>query len=167
MDVESNEASKTTQKTNITGSMANEKVLLRQAIDEFAEAFQSKNLERILALYAPDILAYDLMPPLQHKGIDAWRKLWQSSLPMMDGDIKSEVRDLTIEVNQDLAFCYGLSHFSLTGGKQNVDTWMRWTAGFKKINDKWLVTHEHTSYPTDMQSGKALMNLKPEDTVTH
>jgi ketosteroid isomerase-like protein len=44
---------------------------------------------------------------------------------------------------------------------QKSDFWLRWTACYRKANGKWLITHEHVSVPVDMESGKALLDLKP------
>jgi ketosteroid isomerase-like protein len=45
---------------------------------------------------------------------------------------------------------------------EKMDLWMRSTMCFKNISGKWLITHEQYSVPVDFESGKALMNLKPE-----
>jgi ketosteroid isomerase-like protein len=136
---------------------------IRQSIESFMRAFRAKDLQGIIACYAPSVVAYDMMPPLRYTGIQAWEKIWEQSLAMMDGTIEPEIRDLTIDVSAsgDLALCHGLNHFVLKGGKEAVDMWFRWTAGFRKINGKWLVTHEHTSVPSEMESGKSLTDLKP------
>ncbi|TWT25864.1 nuclear transport factor 2 family protein [Planomicrobium sp. CPCC 101110] len=36
----------------------------------------------------------------------------------------------------------------------------RFTFCLKKINESWLITHEHSSLPIDIQSGKGIFNLK-------
>lgn len=77
----------------------NDEELIRQSIRGFQGAFRTKDLDGIIFYYAPDVVAYDLLPPLQHKGIQAWRSVWE---PMMKGDIDMEVRDLKIEVSGNL-----------------------------------------------------------------
>jgi len=42
-----------------------------------------------------------------------------------------------------------------------VDMWWRATNCFRKIDGKWVVAHGHSSEPFDMESGKALLDLKP------
>jgi ketosteroid isomerase-like protein len=45
---------------------------------------------------------------------------------------------------------------------QNVDLWFRATLGFRKIDGKWTITHEHSSVPFYMDgSFKAAIDLKP------
>lgn len=35
------------------------------------------------------------------------------------------------------------------------------TICFRKLDGKWMVTHEHNSVPFDVESGKASLDLKP------
>ena len=44
--------------------------------------------------------------------------------------------------------------------------WLRWTLGFRKIDGRWRVAHEHVSVPFDMESGKAMLDLKPATSLT-
>lgn len=48
-----------------------------------------------------------------------------------------------------------------TKGGQAISMWVRWTACFRKLGGKWLVTHEQVSVPIDMDSGRALLDLEP------
>ena len=44
---------------------------------------------------------------------------------------------------------------------QKTDYWLRWTACFRKINGKWLIVHHQNSVPVDLQTGRAVLSLKP------
>jgi ketosteroid isomerase-like protein len=69
---------------------------------------------------------------------------------------------LTIAASDDVAFSYSLNR---TGGTTKtgaqVDRWLRWTAGYRKTNGKWLIVHEQVSVPVDARNDKALLDLKP------
>ena len=39
--------------------------------------------------------------------------------------------------------------------------WFRETVGYRKIAGRWKVTHQHSSVPFDMTSGKPLLDLRP------
>src|SRR5215831_18954195 len=41
---------------------------IRQWVDRWAKAFRTHDVHAILALYAPGVVAYDLVPPLQYVG---------------------------------------------------------------------------------------------------
>jgi ketosteroid isomerase-like protein len=44
---------------------------------------------------------------------------------------------------------------------QQADSWLRWTACYRKIDGRWLIVHEHVSVPVDLKSGRALTDLTP------
>jgi ketosteroid isomerase-like protein len=39
--------------------------------------------------------------------------------------------------------------------------WWRTTVCFRKIDEKWMVMHEHNSVSFDAESGKASLDFKP------
>ncbi len=135
---------------------------IRQLIDDWIEAFRAKDVERIMSFYAQDVVAYDIVPPLQYKSAADYRKDWEAMLAMSEGPLGYEASDMRVVAGDDTAFCHCLNHVSgkMTGGKA-FDNWMRVTVGYKKIDGKWLVVHEHVSAPIDMESGKGLFDLKP------
>lgn len=140
----------------------NNETAIRKLIDDWATAVQAKDISRIMACYAPEVVAYDLPPPLQFKGADAYRKDWEAYLPMMTDGMRFEMRDLTVVADDKLGFAHYLSHFT---GKEadgkDIDVWARATDCYRKIGGKWLVVHEHMSVPIDMDENKALFDVKP------
>ena len=92
---------------------------------------------------------------MNKKGIEKW-------FAQHEGVIDCEIRDLSISTGDDVAFCHYL--YRITGTMTNgnkVDMWVRATLCFRKIERNWLITHEHDSEPFDMQTFKALLDLKP------
>jgi ketosteroid isomerase-like protein len=65
-------------------------------------------------------------------------------------------------VNDDLAFTHSVNRMrgTLKSGER-TDLWLRWTACFRKIGGRWLITHEHVSVPADLENGKAMLDLRP------
>jgi ketosteroid isomerase-like protein len=113
--------------------------------------------------YAPDVQEFDAVNSLQYiVGIDGPRKRADEWFAAYQGPISYQVRDLNITAGSDIAFCHFLYHISgtMTNG-QEVDMWLRATLGCQKLDGKWLVTHEHSSVPFDVGSGKASLELKP------
>lgn len=115
-----------------------------------------------MALYAPDIVSFDLGPPLRHVGATAKRQNWVDAFAMYQPPLGYEMRDLTIAVGDDVAFGHSLNRISgtLKNGHRS-DHWLRWTACFRKIDGKWLIVHDHVSLPVDFESGRALFDLEP------
>ena len=136
---------------------------IRQGAESWAKAVHDKNADRVLSHYAPQVRTFDLAPPLQYLGpsgsmrkdLEAWFKTW-------DGPIGYEIRDMKVELGGDIAFAHSLNRISGTKTDgEKADVWVRATVGYRKIDGKWLVTHEHVSVPFDMQTFKASIDLKP------
>jgi len=46
---------------------------LRALFDERSDAMRANDIERVMALYADDVVYFDLVPPLSYSGADALR----------------------------------------------------------------------------------------------
>lgn len=135
---------------------------IRQRIDLLVEAVRVMDLERVMAMYARDLVSFDIEPPLRHIGTDAKRQNWTKVFSMYQGPLEYEIRDLAITVGDHVAFGHSLNRISGTlknGGR--TDLWVRWTTGFRKIDGSWLIAHDQVSVPLDLESGNALLSLEP------
>jgi ketosteroid isomerase-like protein len=135
---------------------------IRRRIDELVEAIRAMDLEGVKSIYAPTIVAFDIVPPLQHLGAAAQWANWADVFTAYKPPLGYEVRDLAITVSADLAFGHSLNRINgaLKNGKR-TDFWLRWTTCFRKIDGNWLIAHHHASVPLDVESGRALLNLEP------
>lgn len=134
---------------------------IRQLIDTLAAAVRAKDLDSVARFFAPDIVSYDVEPPLRHVGAQAKAANWARVFGAYE-QLDYEVRDLTVTVGGDVAFVRSLNRLSgtLADGRR-TGTWVRWTGCFRKIDGSWLIAHDHVSVPLDMASGKALLDLEP------
>ena len=134
---------------------------IRQRIDKLEAAIRVMDLNSVMSIYAPDIVSFDLEPPLQHVGAEA-KKNWLNAFSMYQRPLGYEIRDLTITVGDDVAFGHGLIRVSGTMTNGNgTEGWLRSTTCFRKINGMWLIAHDQVSAPLDLGSGRALLNLEP------
>jgi ketosteroid isomerase-like protein len=46
---------------------------IRQRIDTLVEAIGAMDLDTVMSMYAPDVVSFDIEPPLQHVGAAAKR----------------------------------------------------------------------------------------------
>ena len=139
-----------------------DEVNIRQRIDKLVEAIRAMSLEGVMSIYAPNIVSFDIVPPLQHVGAEAKRKNWIDAFAMYQHPLDYEIRDLTITVGDDVAFAYSLNRISGTLKNGNrTDFWLRSTTCFRRIDGNWLIVHDQVSVPLDLESSRALMNLKP------
>lgn len=135
---------------------------VRRLLDTWVDAAHEKDVAGLMACYAPSVVAFDLMPPLEITGADAYKKNWELAFSMSEGPFGVELRDLEISASDDVAFAHALEHITTTStdGKP-VDFWLRMTADFRRIDGAWKIVHEHTSVPIEMSTEKPLFDLEP------
>jgi uncharacterized protein (TIGR02246 family) len=143
---------------------ANDQAEIRQLLDRWTKAFRARDLNGIMSIYEPGqaLVAYDIVPPLQYTGFEAYKKDYQEFLDQFSGAIEIEMQDLTIVAGDTVAFSRGLERMSGTlKNGQKFDAWVRFTECYRKTNGHWLAIHDHISVPVDLDSGKAALGLKP------
>jgi len=135
--------------------------LIRQRVQDLANAIRAKDIDSVMSLYAPNIVSFDIVPPLRYVGAHGKRRAWNGAFAAY-GDIAYEVRDLDVTTQGEVAFVHSVNRVSgsLARG-DTIDLWLRWTACFRRIDGVWLVAHDHVSVPADLEHGKAVLNLTP------
>jgi ketosteroid isomerase-like protein len=142
--------------------MASTQSEVRALLDSRSEAMRLKDIDRLMALYSPDIVYFDLVPPLQYVGSAALRDRFSHWFEGWEGPIGMEIHDVKISASGDVAAASMLLRAS--GTRKNgheVGYWVRTTNSCQRSNDGWLITHEHVSLPVDIASGRAVMDLVP------
>jgi ketosteroid isomerase-like protein len=127
------------------GTAANDEAEVRQLLDRWAKAFRARDLDGIMSIYEPGqaLVSYDLVPPLQYTGFEAYKKDYQEFLDQFQGAIDIEYRDLTIIAGDTVAFSRGLERMNGTlKNGQKFDAWMRFTECYRKTNGRWLAIHD-------------------------
>ena len=146
-------------------ALTNASALLGSAmLDRWAKAMHDRDLKRIMAMYAPgnQLVAYDIVPPLQYVGHQAYSEDYRNFVAGYKGPIDVAYPDMHLVVEGNLGCAFGLERLSgtLTSGKKS-DMWVRFTSVFRKIGGRWFDVHDHVSVPTDFNTGKSLLELKP------
>ncbi len=136
--------------------------MIGQQIDKIIESIRAKDLEGLRQLYAPDVVSFDVEPPLQHGGIAAKLTNWANAFAFFQ-DVTYEVRDLKITAGDEVAFghCFGRLSGTLRNGTATSGMWVRATFCFRKIDGDWVIVHDQASVPFDVASGKGVTDLEP------
>jgi len=143
---------------------ANNETEIRKVLDQWAKAFHARDLNGIMSIYEPGdaLVSYDIVPPLQYSGYEAYKKDYQEFLDQFQGPVEIEYRDLKIVAGDTVAFSRGLERMTGTlKNGQKFDTWVRFTECYRKTNGRWLAIHDHISVPVDLDTGKAVLDAKP------
>jgi ketosteroid isomerase-like protein len=122
--------------------------ILRMRIDEIAQAIRDKDVVRLMAFYAHDVVAFDVRPPLDTRGADAYRQNFERWFGSFEGPLSFEVKNLRVVAGEATAFCHFIA--LIVGAKPGRVTgyWVRGTTCFERRDGNWLVTHEHISMPS-------------------
>jgi uncharacterized protein (TIGR02246 family) len=143
-------------------AMASTQSEVRALLDSRSEAARTKDIDRLMSLYSPDIVYFDVVPGLRYTGSDALRGRFSQWFDGFKSSIGQEIHDLNIRVSGDLAVAHMLVR---AGGTLNnvheVGYWVRGTTACQRSNERWLIAHEHVSVPVDPESGSAAMDLAP------
>jgi uncharacterized protein (TIGR02246 family) len=138
---------------------------IRARIENWAEASRAKDVGAIMASYAPDTLSFDCHSHLQFKGAAALRQHLEACMACMQGSMSFEIHDLDLAAHGDVAFGHYLARYGATGpGGEQHSGWLRATVCLRKVAGEWLIVHDHCSVPFDPQSGRAMLDVAPEQT---
>ena len=145
-------------------SIASSEALIRNLLEKRAAAVRAKDVAATLSPWIPEVVNYDLAPPLQYvcaeahnaDGLKDWFDSWK-------GPIGYDLHDFSITSVEDLAYGCGLVHMSGTRtDSEETDVWVRQTVCLRRIGGAWKIVHEHTSVPFYMDgSYKAAVDLTP------
>ena len=91
---------------------------IRAFLDSRSEAISTGDLDRLMSFYSPNIVYFDIVPPLQYVG-SALRERFSHWFDGFEGSIGQEVHDLTIVTSGDVALASMLIRAS--GTRKNGD----------------------------------------------
>lgn len=121
---------------------------IRDLVESWARAVRAKNLDGILANHSPEMLMFDVPPPIQSKGIEAYKKTWDVFFAWSKEPCVFEIGEMNITAGADVAFATAMMRCAgtETNGDQ-IELDFRLTIGLRKIGGHWMVMHEHHSIP--------------------
>ncbi len=123
---------------------------IRALVEQWASAVRAKDLQGITANHSPEILMFDVPPPLRSVGIDAYRKTWELFFSWSDNPVVYDFDELDVTAGNDVAYVTALMRCAGTevNGKR-IKLGFRLTMGLRKIRGQWTVMHEHHSIPAE------------------
>lgn len=121
---------------------------IKQVGSGWRTAFEARDVDAIMSFYAPEIVTFDIEPPLRLQGLEANRENWVRLFGAFDNDIRIEPADVQVIVEGAIVVVHELAQ--ITGSKmgQPYSEWTRCTNVLRNIGGEWLIVHAHTSVPT-------------------
>jgi uncharacterized protein (TIGR02246 family) len=129
--------------------MADDEQLIRNLIERWAEAVHSGEMDRVLADHADDIVMFDVPPPYDGvRGIEAYRETWPPFFEWQARGASFEVVSLEVTAGDEVAWAHALLRCGMPQElADNPDNRLRLTLGLRKEHGRWVVAHEHHSFP--------------------
>lgn len=127
-----------------------DEIQIRALLENWADAVRRHDLAAILAHHERDMLMFDLPPPLQCKGIEAYERTWGLLFRYHKPGTAFDFRELAITANADVGFATAIMWCgpdSSVSAADNDGFLFRLTVGLRKIGGAWRITHEHHSVP--------------------
>lgn len=122
---------------------------IRTLVDRWAAAVRGGDLNAILADHSDDIVMFDVPPPYEGvRGIEAYRETWPPFLEWLAQGASFEIVSLNVTAGDDVGYAHALLRCG-TPQKlaENPDNRLRLTLGLRKEQGRWVVAHEHHSFP--------------------
>jgi uncharacterized protein (TIGR02246 family) len=121
---------------------------IRDLIERWATAVHDGDMPTVLADHSPDIVMFDVPPPeLGVRGLDAYRETWPGFFAWQAAGAMFEIDSLDITPGADVAFALALLRCGTPAElARDPGHRLRLTIGLRKMDDRWVVTHEHHSF---------------------
>lgn len=123
-------------------------VEVRELIEHWAKAVREGNLDVILANHSSDFVMFDVTPPFQSVGLEAYKKTWELFFANTKPGVFN-IKTLRVIADEGVAFCFATMHCEDKVNGQYAPLGFRLTIGLEKIDGHWTIMHEHHSVPSD------------------
>jgi uncharacterized protein (TIGR02246 family) len=125
-----------------------DEAMIRELVEDWARAVRARDFDGILAHHSAEMLMFDVPPPLESKGINAYRETLDLFYSAQPDPIAFDIQRMDIVAGADVAFVAALMRCAEKGDhSERINLDFRLTIGLRKINGRWIILHEHHSVP--------------------
>jgi uncharacterized protein (TIGR02246 family) len=124
---------------------------IRALIEGWAAAVHGGEMDGVLADHAEDIVMFDVPPPDDGvRGIDAYRATWPPLFEWQAKGASFEIVALEVTAGEDVAYAQALLRCGTAEElREAPGRRLRLTLGLRREQGRWIVAHEHHSFPLD------------------
>src|SRR5919106_6147211 len=129
--------------------MTDDATEIRELIERWADAVHAGDLDTVVADHADDIVMFDVPPPHDGvRGVDAYRATWPPFFEWQAQGASFEIVALDVTAGDDVAFAHALLRCGMPQElAERPENRLRLTLGLRKQHGRWVVAHEHHSFP--------------------
>ena|SRR5438477_9646979 len=123
---------------------------VRALLESWAKATRENRKDDILKNHSPDLVIFDVLPPMKYDSAESYRRSWGDWQPQTQGDARFDLEDLSIAATSDMAaaHCFIRCGGVTPDGRQFQDL-VRATFCLRKSSGIWKVFHQHVSKPLE------------------
>jgi uncharacterized protein (TIGR02246 family) len=133
----------------MSGNSEQDRAEIRALIERWAAAVHLGDLPAVLARHSDDIVMFDVPPPYEGaRGIDAYRDTWPPFFDWQAQGAAFEITELDVTAGEDVAYAHALLRCGMPEElARNPRNRLRLTVGLRREDGRWVVAHEHHSFP--------------------
>ena len=127
-----------------------EETRIKALLEDWTDAVRRHDVPTILAHHDPEIVMFDLPPPLQCKGIAEYEQTWDLMFRYHKPGDAFDIEEIAITAGEDVAFAAAILRCGPDSSSNPADRngfLFRLTVGLRKVNGDWRIAHEHHSVP--------------------
>lgn len=123
-------------------------------LEDWAKATRQNRKDDILKHHVPDLVIFDVLPPMKYESTEAYRQSWDDWQPETQGEGQFDLENLSLTVSTDLAFAHCFIHCGGTMPNGHIfEDLVRATFCLKKMYGEWKILHQHISKPIQQSNG--------------
>jgi uncharacterized protein (TIGR02246 family) len=129
--------------------VSDDEAQIRDLIDRWARAVHDGDMDGVLADHAEDIVMFDVPPPDDGvRGIAAYRDTWPPFFEWQRQGAVFDIVALDVTAGGNVAYAHALLRCGTADEyARDPDRRLRLTLGLRKEDGRWVVAHEHHSFP--------------------
>jgi ketosteroid isomerase-like protein len=127
-----------------------EEIRIKSLLEAWADAVRRHDIGAILAHHEPDMVMFDVPPPLQCQGIREYERTWDLFFRYHKAGTAFDFQELAVTAGQEAAFAVAIMRCGPDSSSNPADKdgfLFRLTVGLRKIDGDWRIAHEHHSVP--------------------
>ena len=130
--------------------MTDDETAIRTLITEWADPVHVADQYAVLADHSEAIVMFDVpRPTTVVRGITAYRETWPPFFDWQAAGAFFDIVSLEVATGDDVAFAHALLRCGTEEElRVDPDNLLRLTVGLRKTDGRWVVTHEHHSFPS-------------------
>lgn len=131
--------------------MSDDETQIRALITRWADAVHRGDLDTVLDQHAEDLVMYNVPEPYEGiRGLAAYRATWPPFLAWQAQGARFDIDTLDVTAGRDVAFAHALLRCGTPEELAECPGLrLRLTFGLRKEHGRWLIAHEHHSFPHD------------------